>query len=186
MKKLLPSQPADTRNPIVRAVSGPERSQLAPLPNSKLEVETIATDLPRPSTILLGADATETHFKHLSLNSTEVIHLALHGYADLDYPDRSALIFASFSAALSAAFGVVATAGLGGFGVLHYLRRDNVLEQSRVIMLTASASEQDVRQAIGLGASSYLAKPLDLRLLVDRVHRALRRSPGIGLSQRAS
>jgi CHAT domain-containing protein len=57
-------------------------------------VETIATDLPRPSTILLGADATETRFKHLSLNSTEVIHLALHGYADLDYPDRSALVFA--------------------------------------------------------------------------------------------
>jgi CHAT domain-containing protein len=88
------TQPADTRNPIVRAISGPERSQLAPLPDSRLEVETIATDLPRPSTILLGADATETHFKHLSLNSTEVIHLALHGYADLDYPDRSALIFA--------------------------------------------------------------------------------------------
>jgi CHAT domain-containing protein len=42
----------------------------------------------------LGADATETRFKHLSLDSTEVIHLALHGYADLDYPDRSALIFA--------------------------------------------------------------------------------------------
>jgi CHAT domain-containing protein len=41
----------------------------------------------------LGADATESRFKHLSLNSTEVIHLALHGYADLDYPDRSALIF---------------------------------------------------------------------------------------------
>ena len=88
------TQPADTRNPIVRAISGPERSQLAPLPDSKLEVETIATDLPRPSTILLGADATETRFKHLSLNSTEVIHLALHGYADLDYPDRSALVFA--------------------------------------------------------------------------------------------
>ena len=88
------TRPADTRNPVVRAISGPERSQLAPLPDSKLEVETIATDLPRPSTILLGADATETRFKHLSLNSTEVIHLALHGYVDLDFPDRSALIFA--------------------------------------------------------------------------------------------
>ena len=88
------TQPADTRNPVVRAVSGPERSELAPLPDSREEVETIAADLPRPSTILLGADATETRFKHLSLDSTEVIHLALHGYADLDYPDRSALIFA--------------------------------------------------------------------------------------------
>ena len=89
------TQPSDTRNPVVRAVSGPERSQLVSLPDSKQEVETIAQDLPRPSTILEGADATETRFKQLPLQSTEVIHLALHGYADMDYPDRSALIFAS-------------------------------------------------------------------------------------------
>jgi CHAT domain-containing protein/tetratricopeptide (TPR) repeat protein len=88
------TQPADTRNPIVRAISGPQRSQLVPLPDSKQEVETIAEDLPHPSTILLGADATESRFKKLSSESTDVIHLALHGYADIDYPDRSALIFA--------------------------------------------------------------------------------------------
>ena len=88
------TQTADTRNPVVRAVTGPERSELVPLPDSKLEVETIAHDLPRPSTILLGPDATEAHFKHLPLDNTEVVHLALHGYADVDYPDRSALVFA--------------------------------------------------------------------------------------------
>ena len=53
------TQPADTRNPIVRAISGPERSQLAPLPDSKLEVETVAADLPRPSTILWETIATD-------------------------------------------------------------------------------------------------------------------------------
>jgi CHAT domain-containing protein len=88
------TQPPDTRNVILRAISGTERSQPAPLPDSKVEVETVATDLPKPSTILLGADATESRFKHLPLKSTDVIHLALHCYADLDYPDRSALIFA--------------------------------------------------------------------------------------------
>jgi len=88
------TQPTDNRNAIVRAISGPQRSQLVPLPDSRTEVETIAKDLPQPSTILLGADATEGHFKSLDLNSTEVVHLALHGYTDLDYPDRSALIFA--------------------------------------------------------------------------------------------
>ena len=41
-----------------------------------------------------GAEATEGHFKALPLDSTDVIHLALHGYVDLDYPDRSALVFA--------------------------------------------------------------------------------------------
>ncbi len=88
------TQPADTRNFVTRAISGPQRSQLVSLPDSQKEVETIAKDLPHPSTILLGSDATESKFKHLPLSSTEVVHLALHGYADLDYPDRSALIFA--------------------------------------------------------------------------------------------
>jgi CHAT domain-containing protein len=88
------TQPADTRNVVLRSITGPQRSELVALPDSKQEVETIAQDLPRPSTILEGADATETRFKSLPLASTQVIHLALHGYADLDYPDRSALIFA--------------------------------------------------------------------------------------------
>jgi CHAT domain-containing protein len=88
------TQPTDTRNPFVRAVTGPQRSKLVALPDSKLEVESIAQDLPKPSTILEGASATEGHFKSLPLDSTDVIHLALHGYADLDYPERSALIFA--------------------------------------------------------------------------------------------
>ncbi|MGH9726383.1 MAG: CHAT domain-containing protein, partial [Candidatus Acidiferrales bacterium] len=88
------TQSKDRRNPILRAISGPVRSAFLPLPESRIEVETIANDLPHPSTILLGADATETHFKALSNESADVIHLALHGYADLEYPDRSALIFA--------------------------------------------------------------------------------------------
>src|SRR6185312_12042069 len=58
------------------------------------EVETIATDFPRPSTILLGNHATETEFKRLPLNRFKVIHLALHGYANSKFPDRSALVFA--------------------------------------------------------------------------------------------
>jgi CHAT domain-containing protein len=84
----------DNRNPILRAIDGPERSEFVPLPNSEDEVKTIAGDLPRPNTILLGSNATETRFKELSTESTDVIHLALHGYADVEYPDRSALIFA--------------------------------------------------------------------------------------------
>ena len=88
------TQNSDSRSPILRAVSGPARSEFVPLPQSEAEVETIAHDLPNPHTILLGANATETRFKKLSVESTEVIHLALHSYADIDYPDRSALIFA--------------------------------------------------------------------------------------------
>jgi CHAT domain-containing protein len=79
---------------IRRAVSGPERRELTALPESRNEVETIASDLPKPSTILLGDHATKTAFTHLPLNEYSVIHLALHGYADPEFPDRSALVFA--------------------------------------------------------------------------------------------
>jgi CHAT domain-containing protein len=79
---------------IHRAVSGPERSELVALPESRHEVEAIAADLPKPSTILLGGNATETNFKQLPLSYYGVIHLALHGYVDPEIPDRSALVFA--------------------------------------------------------------------------------------------
>jgi len=79
---------------IHRAVSGPERRDLVALPESRHEVETIGSDLPKPSTILLGSHATETNFKQLPLDQYNVIHLALHGYTDPEFPDRSALVFA--------------------------------------------------------------------------------------------
>lgn len=79
---------------VLRAASGPERKELIALPESRHEVETIAADLPKPNTILLGDDATETNFKHLPLSQYNVVHLALHGYVDPEFPDRSALVFA--------------------------------------------------------------------------------------------
>jgi CHAT domain-containing protein len=79
---------------IHRAVSGPERRELVALPESRHEVEAIAADLPKPSTILLGAEATKTNFEQLPLGHASVIHLALHGYVDPEIPDRSALVFA--------------------------------------------------------------------------------------------
>ncbi|HET9099271.1 MAG TPA: CHAT domain-containing tetratricopeptide repeat protein, partial [Acidobacteriaceae bacterium] len=79
---------------VLRAVSGPEESKFVPLPESKKEVETAGEDLPKPGTILLGANATETRFKGLPLDQYQVLHLALHGYVDPVYPDRSALVFA--------------------------------------------------------------------------------------------
>ena len=89
------AQPAEQpRSPILRVMEGLERAQLQPLPESGTEVETIARLLPAPITLLLGANATETNFKSLPLAEYRVVHLALHGYADPEYPDRSALVFA--------------------------------------------------------------------------------------------
>jgi CHAT domain-containing protein len=71
----------------------PHSSRIA-LPESRHEVESIASDLPKPDTVLLGSAATETQFKRLPLSQYNVLHLALHGYADVEYSDRSALVFA--------------------------------------------------------------------------------------------
>lgn len=88
------TQVRDTRSPIVRAVFWPERSELVPLPESRIEVESVAKYLPPPDTILLGAKATKANFVKLASDGVEVIHLALHAYVNLEYPNRSALIFA--------------------------------------------------------------------------------------------
>jgi CHAT domain-containing protein len=88
------TQTVDTRPWVVREVTGPERSQLVPLPESKREIETAAHMLPQPDTLLLGSTATRTKFLSLPLEKYDVLHLSLHGYADMEFPDRSALVFA--------------------------------------------------------------------------------------------
>lgn len=88
------TQAGNQKSFLLRIISAPEIEQLQPLPESKQEVETIAHDFPLSSTVLLGADATVRRFEHLPLDQYRVLHLALHGYADLQYPDRSALVFA--------------------------------------------------------------------------------------------
>lgn len=93
------SQPTSLLAMIRRSMSGPVRRELVALPESEHEVETIATDLPKPNTVLLGDRATESNFKQLPLSRFAVIHLTLHGYVDPEIPDRSALVFAPESAA---------------------------------------------------------------------------------------
>ena len=67
---------------------------LVALPASRTEVENAASSLGAPATLLLGPSATETQFRRLPLDQYGILHLALHGYADKEYPDRSALVFA--------------------------------------------------------------------------------------------
>jgi CHAT domain-containing protein len=85
---------AKVEGPVFRIFSGFSEVTPKPLPESKTEVETIASDLPKPSTLLLGGDATAARFKELPLSKFNVLHLALHGYVNTDYPDQSALVFA--------------------------------------------------------------------------------------------
>ena len=62
---------------------------------------------------------------------------------------------------------------LDGFQALASIREDAALRDTRVIMMTASRSEKDVRRARALGVAGYLAKPLASGALVERVERML-------------
>jgi CHAT domain-containing protein/tetratricopeptide (TPR) repeat protein len=74
--------------------AGSESTELSALPESRNEVESIGAMMPQPSTILLGKDATTQTFKNLPLGDYRVLHLALHGFVDPVFPDKSAIVFA--------------------------------------------------------------------------------------------
>jgi CHAT domain-containing protein len=66
--------------------------QLHDLPQTRSEVQGIGKLLGQESVILLGNDATETAFKKEPLDQFRILHLAVHGFADTQYPERSALV----------------------------------------------------------------------------------------------
>ena len=49
----------------------------------------------------------------------------------------------------------------GGFDVLKELKIDDNLKHIPVIMLTSSIRDEDILNSYGLGASSYIRKPMD-------------------------
>ena len=64
--------------------------------------------------------------------------------------------------------------GLDGVSVLRRMHRDGALRDTRVIMLTVRAGEDEILAALELGAFDNVAKPFSLPVLMHRVRRALR------------
>jgi DNA-binding response OmpR family regulator/HPt (histidine-containing phosphotransfer) domain-containing protein len=62
-----------------------------------------------------------------------------------------------------------------GLTVLRGLAADGALAATRVIMLTARASQREILSALELGASDHVAKPFSLAVLMQRVERVLAR-----------
>ena len=65
---------------------------------------------------------------------------------------------------------------LDGFGVLKVLRIQGVLDDTRVIMLTARSSEAEMLRALGLGATEHITKPFSVPILLGRLDQTLSRS----------
>ena len=64
---------------------------------------------------------------------------------------------------------------LDGFGVLLQLRRAGILEETRVMMLTARSSEAEMLRALGLGAAEHITKPFSIPVLLGRLDQTISR-----------
>jgi CHAT domain-containing protein len=84
--------PATVRGRLERGIADLSGMPLHDLPQTREEVEEIGKIAGPNAVILLGKDATETAFKKEPLSEFRVLHLAVHGFADTQYPERSALI----------------------------------------------------------------------------------------------
>lgn len=66
--------------------------------------------------------------------------------------------------------------GMDGYDVCKEIRRDNVICNTPIIMITAKGEELDKILGLELGADDYLTKPFSVRELVARAKAVLRRT----------
>jgi CHAT domain-containing protein len=84
--------PDTLRGRFVRGFADFAGVRLYDLPQTRTEVENIGRIVGKNAEILLGTAATESTFKKEPLSEFRVLHLAVHGFADPQYPERSALV----------------------------------------------------------------------------------------------
>jgi CHAT domain-containing protein len=85
-------KPEGLRNRIAREFSDIFGTPLYDLPETRVEVLGIGKIVGKNAVLLLGRDATETAFKSEPLADFKIIHLAVHGFADSQFPERSGLV----------------------------------------------------------------------------------------------
>ncbi len=71
----------------------------------------------------------------------------------------------------------VSMPGRTGLEVCTALRADPVTAGTRVLLLSAGASDDDVTRALAAGADAYLAKPFAVTALVQQVRALAERQP---------
>ncbi|HYM79661.1 MAG TPA: CHAT domain-containing protein [Candidatus Dormibacteraeota bacterium] len=83
---------------LLRGMSDSFRTPLYDLPETRDEVLDIRRILGNDTTLLLGQEATETAFKAERLSDFKIIHLAVHGFSDSRFPERSGVVLGVDSA----------------------------------------------------------------------------------------
>jgi len=86
----------DAQNePALRGVYDLEGANFSSLPSTADEVASVAETVGNKSMTLLAERATESVFRAQPLDKFTVVHLAVHGIADAEFPDRAALVLAA-------------------------------------------------------------------------------------------
>lgn len=67
--------------------------------------------------------------------------------------------------------------GVDGWAVLKAIKGDDRSKDTKVIILSAKASGEDVERSFQLGADDYLTKPFDLDRISERIQEVIDRSP---------
>ena len=85
-------KPTGVKDRLLRGVSDTFGTPLYDLPQTRDEVLDIKNILRSDAILLLGAQATETAFKAEKLTDFKIIHLAVHGFSDSRFPERSGVV----------------------------------------------------------------------------------------------
>lgn len=73
---------------------------------------------------------------------------------------------------------------MSGIDLIDMIRRDDVIKEVPIIMLTARAEENDKVKGLERGADDYLTKPASMLELMARIRAHLRRSKGFELNHK--
>lgn len=136
--------PSDTlKGSLERELADFSGVPLHDLPQTRQELQTIGKIIGKNAEILLGTTATESAFKREPLGQFRVLHLAVHGFADPQYPERSALVL-----------GADPTAGEDGLLQVREIKRLRI----RAELTTLSACDSGVGKLQGEEGVSGLAE----------------------------
>ncbi len=85
-------KPATVKLRLLRGFSDALGTPLYDLPQTREEVVRVSNIVGKDGVLLLGSNATETAFKSEPLTEFKIVHIAAHGFADTQFPERSALV----------------------------------------------------------------------------------------------
>ena len=60
-----------------------------------------------------------------------------------------------------------------GFATLEQIRKDDNLQHTKVMFLSAKNKESDIEKGLALGANAYMTKPFSIKKVVEKVEELL-------------